>query len=85
MGLRETASIYTLVVQRCICVVHLCGVCAILCHLSVRRCCASVHERVPGPKGPWDGDSEPLLPADGVCGFGVVGRVSGVVTWGAGC
>ena len=71
LTLRKTAGIYTLVIQRCICVVHICGVCAILCHISVRCRCASVYERVPGPKGPRDGDSEPLLPADGMCGVSV--------------
>ena len=67
----ETASIYTPIIQRCIFAVHLCGICAILCHLPIRCCCTLVYERVLGSQGQWNCHFEPFLSPHRLCGLGM--------------
>lgn len=69
------AGLYTSLVQRCVRVLHICGICSIFCGVSVRCCDPHIHERVSGSPGQRNGDSEPFLPPHRVCRVRVVRRV----------
>ena len=70
-----TACFYASLIQRGVRHVHFCGICSLLCNLSFRRDGPSVHERVFGSSGSWDGYPKPLLPLDGMCRVPLAGRV----------
>jgi len=69
------AGFHASIVQRGVRHVHFCGICSLLRDLSFRCDGPSVHERVFGPSGSWDGYPKPLLSLDGMCRVTLAGRV----------